>query len=96
MESLRRARSHRAVVFNAQYRKDGSPRVLNIYVYASTDDSPNYSMVTMEDQKETNSWNGSKLDIEKKFALLQVEWADQRYRYHGGSSSGNLNLFVRK
>ena len=53
-------------------------------------------MVTMEDLKETSSWYSSKLDIEKKFALVQVEWADQGYRYGGGSGSGDLNLFTRK
>jgi len=52
-------------------------------------------MVTMEDQKETNSWHGTKLDIEKKFAVLQVEWADAGYRHDGGGD-GNRNLFIRK
>jgi hypothetical protein len=85
-----------ANVFNAQYRKDGSPKLRHIYVYASTDGSPNYTMATMEDQKETNSWYSSKLDIEKKFAVVQVEWADQKYFHNGGSGSGPLNLFIRK
>jgi hypothetical protein len=85
-----------ANVFHAQYRKNGSPQLRQIYVYTSTDGSPNYTMATMEDQQETNSWYSSKLDIEKKFAVVQVEWADQGYRYVGGGSSGNLNLFVRK
>jgi hypothetical protein len=34
-------------------------------------------MVTMEGQKETSSWYSCKLDIVKKFAVVQVEWADQ-------------------
>lgn len=83
-------------VFNAQYRKEGSPNLRHIYVYASADGSPNYTMVTMEDQKETNSWYSSKLDIEKKFAVVQIEWAEQGYRHVGGSGSGHLNLFIRK
>jgi hypothetical protein len=33
-------------VFSAQYRKEGSPKLRNIYVYASTDGSPNYTMVS--------------------------------------------------
>jgi hypothetical protein len=85
-----------ANVFYAHYRKDGSSKLRHIYVYASTDASPNYTIITMEDQKETNSWYSSKLDIEKKFAVVQVEWADQGYRYDGGGGGGNLNLFVRK
>jgi len=82
-------------VFNAQYRKDGSPRLRHIYVYASMDASSNYTMVIMEDRQETNSWYSSKLDIEKKFAVLQVEWADEGYRYDGGGGDGSLNLFIR-
>ena len=83
-------------VFKAQYRKDGSPRLRHIYVYASTDASSNYTMVIAEDQQQTNSWYSGKLDIEKKFALLQVEWADEGYCYDGGGGNGSLNLFVRK
>ena len=82
-------------VFNAQYRKDGEPRLRHIFLYASTDSSPTYIMVTMEGQQEMSSWYGSKLDTEKKFALVQVEWADQGYR-HSGGGSGTLNLFTRK
>jgi len=82
-------------VFNAQYRKEGSPRLRHIYVYASTDASSNYTMVIMEDRQETTSWYSSKLDIEKKFAVLQVEWADEGYRYDGGGRNGSLNLFIR-
>lgn len=58
--------------------------------------APNLAMVTMEDQRETNSWHSSKLDIEKKFAIIQVEWADQGYRHNGGGGSGNLIFFIRK
>lgn len=83
-------------VFSAQYRKDGSPTLRHIHVYASTDGSPSYTMVTMENMQETNSWYSSKLDIEKKFAVVQVEWGDEKYFYNGGSGSGLLNLFTRK
>jgi hypothetical protein len=83
-------------VFNAQYRKNGSSVLRNIYVYASTDGSASYTMTTMENMQETDSWYSSKLDIEKKFAVIQVEWADAGYRYDGGGGSGTLNLFVRK
>ena len=51
---------------------------------------------TMEGQKETSSWYSSKLDIEKKFAVVQVEWADHGYRYDGCGGAGNLDLFIRK
>jgi len=83
-------------VFNAQYRRDGSPTLRHVYVYASTDGGPNYTMVTMDNMQETNSWYSSKLDIEKKFAVIQVEWADAGYRYDGGGGGGTLNLFIRK
>ena len=83
-------------VFNAQYRKDGSPALRHINIYASPDGRPNYTMVTMENMQEANSWQGSKLDIEKKFAVVQLEWYEQAYRYDGGGGSGTLNLFVRK
>ena len=83
-------------VFNAQYRKDGSPTLRHIYIYASPDGGPNYTMVTMENMQETDSWYSSKLDIEKKFAVVQTEWADQKYFHNGGSGSGPLNLFIRK
>jgi hypothetical protein len=83
-------------VFNAQYRKDGSPELRHIHVYASTDGSPNYTMVTMKNMQETDSWYSSKLDIEKKFAVVQVEWADAGYRHDGGGGGGTLNLFTRK
>lgn len=53
-------------------------------------------MVTMEGQKETSSWYSSKLDIEKKFAVVQVAWADHGYRYDGCGGAGNLDLFIRK
>jgi hypothetical protein len=49
-------------VFNAQYRKNGSPKLRHIYIYASTDGSPNYTMVTIDNQQEMNSWCSSKLD----------------------------------
>jgi hypothetical protein len=84
-------------VFSAQYRKNGSPTLRNIYVYASTDGSPNYTMVRTEGQQETEFSYSSKLDTEKKFAIVQLEWVDQGYHWVSGSSGGaNLNLFVRK
>jgi hypothetical protein len=83
-------------VFNAQYRKDGVGILRHMYVYAATDGSQNYTLVTMEDQQELASWYSSKLDIEKKFAIVQVEWADAGYRHNGGGGGGTLNLFIRK
>jgi hypothetical protein len=83
-------------VVNAEYRKVGSPTLRHIHVYASTDGSPNYTMVTMENMQETDSWYSSKLDIEKKFAVVQVEWAHEEYFHNGGSGPGPLNLFIGK
>jgi hypothetical protein len=82
-------------VFNATYRKDGS-KLRRIDIYESTNGSPNYSLVTCDDMKETATWYSSKLDTEKIFSVLQVEWSDQGYRYTGGGGSGILNLFIRK
>jgi hypothetical protein len=82
-------------VFNAQYRKAGSPVLRHINIYAPIEGSSDYTMVTMEDNQEKDSWFSSKVDIEKKFAVLQVEWADAGYRHNGGSGT-TLNLFFRK
>jgi hypothetical protein len=83
-------------VLHALYRKPGSPKMRRVQVYASADGSPNYTMVASEDGQEIQSWHAGKLDIEKKFAVINVEWADQGYQHIGGGASGNLNMFVRK
>jgi len=83
-------------VFHAMYRKPGSPKMRRVYVYASADGSPNYTMVAAEDEQEIFSWHGSKLDIERKVAVVNVEWVDQGYQHIGGGASGNLNMFIRK
>lgn len=86
-----------ANAFHAQYRKPGVAEMRNIYIYASTDGSPNYTMVTAEGQQETSSWNGGKAGLERKFAIVQLEWIDQGYHWVSGSNNdGSLNLFVRK
>jgi hypothetical protein len=85
-----------ANVFNAQYRKDGSPKLRHIYIYDAAEGSPNFTMAAIEDLKETDSWQGSQADIENKFAIVQLEWVRQGYHWAGGGGSGKLNLFVRK
>jgi len=52
--------------------------------------APDASQQGTSYQKETSSWYSSKLDIEKKFALVQVEWAHEGYRHDGGSGSGSV------
>jgi hypothetical protein len=82
-------------VFSASYRKDGTSKKRGIYVYASSDGSPNYSLVTFDDMRETAAWYCGKTDVEKKFAILQIEWLSDGFRYDGGGGSGSLFLFTR-
>jgi hypothetical protein len=93
VSSIRMPRGN--AVFSASYRKDGTSKKRAIYVYASTDGSPNYSLVAFEDMQETNAWYCGKMDLEKKFAVLQIEWLSAGWRYDGGSGPGRLFLFTR-
>jgi hypothetical protein len=82
-------------VFNSNYRKDGTSKKRGIYVYGSTDGSANYSLVTFEDMQERDSWSGTKADIEKKFAILQIEWLNAGWKYDGGGGGNSLFLFTK-
>jgi hypothetical protein len=82
-------------VFNANYRKDGTSKKRGIYVYSSTDGSPNYSLVTFEDMKESASWYCEKIDVEKKFAVLQIEWLNAGWRNDGGGGGNSLFLYTK-
>jgi uncharacterized membrane-anchored protein YhcB (DUF1043 family) len=82
-------------VFSASYRKDGLGKKRGVFVYASTDASPNYSLVTFEDMKETGASYCGKVDVEKKFAILQNEWLNDGWRWDGGGGSGGLFLFTK-
>lgn len=82
-------------VFSASYRKDGIGKKRGVFVYASTDGTPNYSLATFEDMKETGAWYCGKVDVEKKFAILQNEWLNDGWRWDGGGGSGGLFLFTK-
>jgi hypothetical protein len=82
-------------VFAVSYRKDGTSIKRGIYVFASTDGSANYQMATFEDlqKPETDTWYLGKAEVEKRFAILQLEWLNAGWRYDGGSGAGN-SLFL--
>ncbi len=82
-------------VFAVSYRKDSTSIKRGIYVFASTDGSANYLMAAFEDlqKPETDTWYLGKVEVEKKFAILQLEWMHAGWKYDGGSSAGN-SLFL--
>jgi len=88
---------HGRNVFAVSYRKDGTSTKRGVYIYQSTDGSPNYSLVAFEDleKPQTTAWYLPKIEIEKRFAILQLEWLNSGWRYDGGSGSGPLFLLTR-
>jgi hypothetical protein len=84
-------------LFRASYRKDGSSIKRGVYVYASTDGSDNYSLFVFEDleKPESASWYGGKADLEKRFAILQIEWLNAGWRFDSGGGDSSLFLFTK-
>jgi hypothetical protein len=85
-------------LFSASYRKDGDSIKRGIYVYASTDGSAQYSMSAFEDlqKPESGSWSCGKVEVEKKFAVLQIEWLNAGWKYDGGGDDNSLFLFTKR
>ena len=82
-------------VFNANYVKPGSPEVRRIYIYAPTDGNPLYTLVTTANGEETGVVaHGDKIEIAKKFALIQIDYCAEGFRHNGGSGGGSHGLFV--
>ena len=84
-------------LYRVSYRKDDSSIMRGLYVHASTDGSPNYSLFAFEDlqKPESGSWYLSKAEVEKKFAILQIEWMNAGWRVDGGGGDNSLFLLTR-
>jgi hypothetical protein len=82
-------------VFQATYRLSGSSSKRGIYIYAPTEGNPLYTLATLADNKETGALYGDRVEISKKFALLQVEWLAEGCQYDGGGGGGSTEkLFL--
>jgi len=73
-------------VFHADYSQDGSSKRRGIYIYAPTEGNPQYTLVTLADGKETGVLYGGNVEISKKFALIQVDYRAEGFRYSGGGT----------
>jgi hypothetical protein len=85
-------------VSNVNYRKDGTAAKRGIYIFAPTTGNPDYSLVTFDNLQETSVYYCGKKEVEIKFAILQLEWYGEGYRYDGGGGGGGpdkLFLFTR-
>jgi hypothetical protein len=81
-------------IFNTNYRKAGAAAKRGIYIYAPIAGNPDYSLVTFENMVETGVHYCGKREVEIKFAVLQLEWYDEGYRYDGGSGGSSEQLFL--
>jgi len=85
-------------VSNVNFRRDGTATKRGIYIYAPTAGNSDYSLVTFDNMQETGVHYCSKKDVEIKFAILQLEWYGEGYRYDGGGGGGGpekLFLFTK-
>jgi hypothetical protein len=74
--------------YYADYVKDGSPTRRGIYIYAPTDGNPQYTLITLENGKETGvPLYDNNVEISKKFAVIQIGYRAEGFR-HGGGGSG--------
>lgn len=78
-----------ANVFHSTYRLEGGAGSRGIYVYAPTKGNSEYSLVTFADNTETGALYGDRVEISKRFALLQIEWLVAGYVRNGGGSGGS-------
>lgn len=80
---------------HAEYTKDGSPTRRGIFIYSPTNGNPQYTLVTMEDGHETGVYYDNNVEISKKFAIIQVGYRNEGFRYGGGASGGSPDpLFI--
>jgi hypothetical protein len=92
------ARPRGTNVKNVTYRKPTIAEKRAICVYAPTAGNPDYSLVTFDNMQETAVYYCGKKEVERKFAVLQLEWYDEGYQYDGGNGGGGtdkLFLFTR-
>jgi hypothetical protein len=85
-------------ISNVNYRKDGTAAKRGIYIYAPTAGNSDYSLATFDNMQETGVYYCVKKEVELKFAILQLEWYGEGYRYDGGGGGGGpekLFLFTK-
>ena len=82
-------------VFHSTYHLEGSSNRRGIYIYAPTEGNPQYTLVTVADNKETCALYGDHIDISKRFAIVQIEWLAEGFQRDAGGSGGSPDrLFV--
>jgi hypothetical protein len=81
-------------VFYANYVRPGSPNSRRILIYAPTDGNPLYTLATLVDGKDGMTLYGDNVEISKKFAIIQVEYRAEGFRYGGGTGGGAHPLFL--
>jgi hypothetical protein len=82
-------------VFYADYTKDESPKRRSIHIYAPIEGNPSYTLVSFVDGKEAVVLYGDNVEISKKFAVVQVDYRTEGFRYSGGGTGASRNtLFL--
>ena len=82
-------------VFHATYVQPGSSNDRRVLIYAPTEGNPMYTLATLVDGKESLVVSGDKVEISKKFVVIQVEYRAEGFRYNGGTGAGGSHgLFV--
>jgi hypothetical protein len=81
-------------VFHATYIQPPLPEIRRILIYSPTEGNLLYTLVTEVNGKETGLVTfGDKVEISKKFALIQIEYRAEGFRHNGGTGGGS-GLFV--
>jgi hypothetical protein len=82
-------------VFHSNYRLEGSANRRGIFIYAPTNGNPEYTLAMFADGNETGALYGDRVEISKRFALLQIEWLVAGYVRDGGGTGGSAErLFL--
>jgi hypothetical protein len=83
-------------VFYANYTQIGSSKDRRVLIYAPTEGNPLYTLATIVDGKETEViLHGDNVEISKQFAIIQVEFRAEGFRYNGGTGAGGSHrLFL--
>lgn len=82
-----KARPRGRNVFSIDFNKQGSPNRRSILVFAPVDGNPQYTLVTVENGKETSVIYDSNVEISKKCAIIQINYRADGFQYGGGSNS---------
>jgi len=89
------ARPRRGVAFHAEFRHARSSKRRQILIYSPGDGNPDYTLVTLVDGKETDVVYGSNVEISRKFAVTQVDYSAEGFRYlEGRKEESPVPLFL--